>query len=310
MKILTAILGAVFISLTAWADDPPSIYFDRNIYTGEEGFLYATKEGFAPSTPSVAFSNAWEATFAITDGAESDPKISGAVLVFRQVINGEVYLGFLTSGHTLMKLTTAKPYLPMIISKNIKMVERLEVIDRMLVPVVHTAVNSEYDLGFIVVHAGLFEMDDSRPVSWSPNCQIKRGDRMALMGFPGVFKRKVPDQNQPIMAPTTVTKRVSEGRFTGENQFGEDQTVHITPLMGTTADSMIGNSGGPAMNEKGQLIGILIGTMARKSTQYRYLGNDQTKNLKSHSFISNCAVTKTFAHEMWQNFIRKLQARI
>jgi hypothetical protein len=310
MKILTAILGAVFISLTVWAEAPPALHLDQRLYTGEEGFLYQTKEGFQPSTPNVALTTAWEGTYAVTDGAETNPKISGAVLVFRQIVNGHTYLGFLTSGHTLLKLTSVKPYKPMIISKNIKMVDRLEVVERLLAPVVWTSVNMNYDLGIIVVHAGLMEIDDSRPVEFSPNCQVKKGDRVALMGFPGVFKRQVEDQNQPIMAPTIVTKRVSEGRYTGESKYGEDQAVRVTPLVGITNDSMTGNSGGSALNTKGQLIGILVGTLAKEQNQYRYEGSDQPRNLRSHSFISNCQVTKIFAHEMWKKFLGTLPTSI
>ncbi len=309
MRILTAILGAVFISLTAFAGTPQKIRVDNTIYTGEEAFRFQTKEGFQPSASAV-LSNAWENTFAVTDGNETTPKISAAVLIFRKILNGSIHLGFLTSGHSLLKMTKEGQLGSLTVSRNIRMVDKLELIDKVYGDVVDSAVNMNYDLGFFILKITFAEYESFQPLQFSSACHVGRGDQVALIGFPGVFNRSVEDQKQPIMAPNTVTKRVSEGRYTGEPQFGEDQVVHVNPLMGTTADAMIGSSGGPALTRKGELVGILVGSLAKKSTEYRYMGDDTGRNLKSHSFISNCSTTKIFAYDMWHKFLRGIALHI
>lgn len=303
MKWKTAILAALFISLTVQARS--QLTFDNRVYPESQPQILRTKEGFQIGSPRASFMKAWDATFAMTAGDQIATGLSASVLVFKQQVGSSVYLGFLTSGHSIRELSKKAPTDKWILARNIRSREKLEVIEAVPGEILHPIVNSVYELGFFVKKVPAIDADSFQPVMLPNTCMERRGDRVVLFGFPGVFQRDIDQQREKIAAPDLVIKRTSEGVLTGETRFSPKQTARFAPLYGTTADAMEGNSGGPALDENGNLIGILVGSFADLSNN-AYRGFEGQNLLRAHSFITGCRATKNFASGEWAEFQKTL----
>ena len=73
------------------------------------------------------------------------------------------------------------------------------------------------------------------------------------IGFPSVFHRDNAEPLSPL--PDLITKRWADGIYIGDGKKKDDETA---PEVFTTLDSLSGNSGGPAFDERGKLIGIVL----------------------------------------------------
>ena len=283
MRLVTAIFSALLISLTAHA-----------------------KEGFDVSPSWLGQKSAWEETFALTDDDPETPGITASVLVFKKVAGTRTYLGFLTSGHSLSNLLKKNKLEQLSVSRNIRMINRLDLLDPVPGRIITFDVNMNYELGLFIMQIPTSRADAYTPVPFASNCFIGYGTKLQLYGFPGVFQRQIEKQKEKIQAPNLITKRSSEGFFTGENRYGQDQRYKGFPILGTTADAMPGNSGGPAINDAGEVIGILIGSRASPTNGNSYQGFEGRKILLSHSFVTGCRITKEFSLASWTEFLQSL----
>ncbi|MGZ5280253.1 MAG: trypsin-like peptidase domain-containing protein [Pseudobdellovibrionaceae bacterium] len=300
---MTAFLGVMFISLTGHSASSTNPQFRRAQFSPQftPQFLQI-KEGFSVQSPGRKFLTAWDQTYALTDGNEKTSTISGAVLVHKKIVGNNMYLGFLTSGHSLDRLLARGPTSNIKVYRDIRIVENFEKQGQVLGTVFNTVVNTDKELGYFMMHVPATEDRHYEIVPFSFSCSLSRNEKIFLIGFPGVFARDFKDQQQKIMAPNLVTKRASDGLFVGEANYGEDQSGYQYPLSGTTADAMEGSSGGPALNSSGHLVGVLVGSRARSENRNTYQGSDTVGALRAHSFITSCDVSKSFAAQNWFRF--------
>jgi hypothetical protein len=286
MKWVTALLGMVCISLTAHA---------------------LTSEGFTLEPPRSNLQSAWDHTFAISDMHPSNPLISASVLIFKRRVGAELYLGFLTSGHSLRRTENRVEgkWNQLLISRNIRIQNEFLRDETLSGSILSPVMDMERDLGFFIIRIPGAKAAEFDVVPFSPNCKVGFGDPLALIGFPGVPYRKLKDRKVQILDSDVITKRGSAGVFVGQKKYGKDQIGDRYPILGTTADAMDGNSGGPAVDIQGHLIGILVGSEANERNGYTYMGSDDPRDLKAHSFITDCQVTKDFAFDIWRKFFQE-----
>jgi hypothetical protein len=99
-----------------------------------------------------------------------------------------------------------------------------------------------------------------------------------------------------------IKKRFSEGFFVSEtvkNEYG--------PLVGTTADAMHGNSGGPVIDLNGNLVSVQA---AVKYDAIKYFGYERKNYYSAHSWIVDCKEMQQFAKKSWRDFLETLPVEI
>jgi S1-C subfamily serine protease len=75
----------------------------------------------------------------------------------------------------------------------------------------------------------------------------------------------------------------------------------VVYFTGTSADSIDGNSGGPAFDDMGNLVGVLIGST--NISDDRYVGSDTKGSKAAHSVITPCYSTKDFVNKAWTRYL-------
>ncbi len=266
------------------------------------------REGFAPGAPNRQLENAWQQTVAMITGEGESYQISSAALVARQVVGRFVYLGYLTSGHSLNRMMPALKAGRGWMARNIKWGRTMDPVDVIPSEILFPNVDATKDLGFFIVRLAANRAPEFNPISIASKCnEAVAGEPAILFGFPGVSLRPIALQKEKIMAPNMVVKRSSVGMMTDETGFAEDQRgprLHL--LVGTTADAMEGSSGGPLLNAQGEIIGILIGSLADSRRNPTYQGVESEAHLKAHSFATRCGITKAYASQQWLAFVENL----
>ncbi len=273
------------------------------------GELVHTREGFSESTKSESFKNAWFSTipvFVSKDVNSTRFTLGSGVMIFKKVIGNFTYVGVLSAEHIINGFGPRSRLLPMrntiydIQSGEDKLSTQFEGF-----AVVSRTVSKKADLGFFLMRGPNKEALNIGTASFPRHCDLRKGESIALIGHPNITTRPRNSQNVPISEPTVMRKRISIGFFEGSTK-----VISTAPGVsyGTTADSLGGNSGGPAINSKGEVVGIVSGILSDNTN--RYLGRENGRSLEPYSFIVDCQATKDFAQESWQYLLSKLPTEI
>jgi hypothetical protein len=123
------------------------------------------------------------------------------------------------------------------------------------------------------------------PIPFASNCHLAIGDPVFEIGFPSTVDRTHP-RSLPIEDKNIDTKRWSKGLYVHRYFDGTD--VNQQMYVGTTTDSLVGNSGGPILNSAGEVVSVVIRAAATERNQYRYDGSEQTGVLDWQTLGSRC----------------------
>ena len=262
----------------------------------EEGFF------FKPTLPKQLHS-AWDATFLIQ---YKDGSLASAFVIDKQPITKRrVRLLFLTSGHIV------QGHCPKAFGgcKNIQSISSSEGVHRrndnaVLMNhrdwTISEAVVVDYDLGNdlalleTVVRAGKYR--DLKPIPRYTNCsQLKQDQPIYVIGFPNVYRRTAPDA-LPIPDKDHVIRRWSKGKLMVGllNNDVPEELADRHHRIGTSADAIFGNSGGPALTKDGRFFGamhaISIAKPPLRDKENPYTGYVQ----EWHSNVSGCQAIADF----------------
>jgi hypothetical protein len=268
--ILFAVL--IFLSVTALCEEG----FDENRY----------------KLPS-AVARVWDATYAVSPKTNGS---SGSSLFIRKENGpqyGQYYFYFLTSGHVVrgncglfkgpcanLKLTTGTGF-DQVTNQEFKTSETFRSFEN--VEVVKISIEPDLALLRARVDSSLFF--SLNPVAPDKNCKIKSGTTVYILGFPGVHHR-INTKGTTEQNKFKILKRFSKGTVVGPESSAIYPDGSQSQWLSTTADSLPGNSGGPAVDPEGNVIGTLDGSIKTNDDGISYKG--------THALLERCESINSF----------------
>lgn len=272
--------------------------------------LIKVGEGFPNRPPIAALKNAWNSTLYLSVVFKS--KIPGSIdsdhgtaaVVFKEQRDGSIYLGIVTAKHVL----TDHPVFETSFYKNRRYTveengEHTHASGEILKSkIVFHDMLKGFDLAFFVIKVSASDGDSFTPIALPRQCNVARGDFVAMIGFPETADRALPQQKIKINEPNVTKKRWSSGVY-----LASQVVTPEGPSIETTADAIQGNSGSPVLNKAGELIGILS---ASDHGGQIYSGSEVPGHLDSQSAVVGCDVTKSYLEKSWRKFISLLSQRI
>jgi len=123
------------------------------------------------------------------------------------------------------------------------------------------------------------------------DCTLGRDLKVYSIGFSQTRLRTDPGA-KAIAGKNETFKRWSEGVTTGPVKVsvkGQSYALH-----GTTVDVIPGGSGGPMLNDKGEVIGVFKATTSIAKNNYAYKGNETPGPLAPASLMTDCETLKKF----------------
>ena len=121
----------------------------------------------------------------------------------------------------------------------------------------------------------------------SKSCEVAPGDKLYAIGFPGAYLR-THVAAFPIEVPNVIIKRWSEGILVEESNFKVEKSPGLNDLFATSIDSLDGNSGGPILNEQGEVVGVEKASRATPKNQYKYTGQEKPGSMDWSSLAVPC----------------------
>jgi hypothetical protein len=128
------------------------------------------------------------------------------------------------------------------------------------------------------------------PIKISKDCHPKMRTKLFLVGFSNSTERVV-EGTKPISNRNSIHKRWSSGLFIRLLPGMENGLAKVN--LATTIDALPGGSGGPAINERGEIVGILESVDGAHGS-YRYIGNETRGKEDYESLLVGCDVLNHF----------------
>ncbi len=265
-------------------------------------------EGFFTTTYNLpgGVRTAWASTFGITYRSSGAP--ASAFLVHKEVGNsagayGKYFFYFLTSEHVVRANNCVEKTVCSSIrissSLGIDNINRAAIttndLNRTFDNPEVVRISKEPDIALLKVEVDsksfyAYDLVEIKPV---PNCKIANGSAIYVIGYPGTHARPgakgTTDADQYLNIKRWSTGFVIDQTISNLNNSGP--LVHWTS---TTADSLGGNSGGPAVNSNGELVGIMDSGARIGTYNSKYLGDESRQPMVPHSYLENCQAVDAF----------------
>ncbi len=259
-------------------------------------------EGFhllSQSAPS-AVTDSWESVFLFFLDEPSTFSIGTAFLVRADVGPRDTDMYFLTNKHVLKGHCDAKGVCMEISlfqdgrfdtgSAGARFVSYREPMG--LVSVITSSKNP--DLAVLKVTRPNDKMRVPKVLRISKTCEMKIGEPLYGIGFPYTPDRQAKKM-LPIEQQNLVIKRWSQGIYTGSlrtDERGDENTMYF---YGSTVDALTGNSGGPILNARGEVVAVAKAGAGLAKNQFGYFGNETSGQLDWQSEGVPCEYLKAFA---------------
>ncbi len=253
-------------------------------------------EGFNEQPLAAPYDRVWHNTLVLYFKSKNAFGLGTANIMYIKENGGTAFLGLLTAGHVMHD---GSQYQKMQIYSNLNIEYKNKRIhlnsqEQMDYKLVSSVESKEHDLAFVVVQVLSAVASHLSPIILSA-VDVKPGDPLLLIGFPGVYLRAVADQKIKIQDSSTITKRWSQGIYLGN----ETQVKGMNGITyGTTIDSMHGDSGGPILSTSGQMVGLLSGQMPGP-----FIGDDSKDSLQSYSSMVSLQFIREFVIKNWNEFL-------
>lgn len=252
--------------------------------------------------PGSALQALWDATFAVD--SKGGGFVGSAFFIRKQQgrFPGEYYFYFLTSGHVInancgpnpgtcnrIQLTSGQSF-NRINGAITKTSDRQMVLDKIEI----SKISKQPDLALLKVTVDSSAFFSSlQPAVLHSTCSVAANSKAYVIGFPGTYHRsKTKGTNESNIFLNI--KRWSQGDFLGDLLALTEGDSEPALYSALTADSLSGNSGGPAATADGQVIGVLDSSLGVGALKNIYVGNESSSPQQGHSLLERCQAVKTF----------------
>jgi S1-C subfamily serine protease len=219
-------------------------------------------EGFFADKLPPAVRAAWPSVYAFVCEGRKGRYVASAFLVKKAARGAQADYFFITAGHAVDDCRQATRYLaedmnqPRFESDGIT----LAAPPPRFADMQTVYVDDAYDVAVVRVTAAASARVGA-PIKVSDGCNRALHRQVYAVGFPGVGQRK-------SLRVARETKRWSQGEYVGlgRAEFRGATSIYIA----ATVDSLPGSSGGPVVDENGQLIGVMAKGAAAPENGFRY----------------------------------------
>lgn len=264
------------------------------LLAGSQGL---TKEGFEHRVQTMpsALTKVWDATL-LFDGTKPSGKIALGTAVIVGSLKSENAVYALLSNHILTSVCPRLGPCPEAHFRRdyaLRLSDASEAVSAGNNPTnfTHVTVVATSELPDLALVKIEFESGTTlRPISFTKECRIEKGQRVFSVGYPNLLKRT----HHTIRLPNVghLIKRWSSGIALDPIGVRYGDSTPVT-MQDTTLDAVQGSSGSAVVNDKGEMIGVV--DSFRVTNDFRFTGSDDNK--QGHAFSIPC--------EEVQQFLRK-----